>query len=508
MGKVDKALELAKEAFDKSKKIASSLEKMTNATVDGGINLAASTTKAVVNHSGNFIVHSITVLIYFGILILFYEQIFGFLNNYFFKSVLTLVDSLFSYMFFPELFLYVSTFMLFVMLLMAMLNVQEESYGFVKTIFKIIGGLFVLSLFVGFLMNSEQSPFVNNSASEVLEQRSFSFMERVSCFVKDYSSCKEELENTRDVSSTSLASYNIVLQKVESYNYKDLKDYMIDGLKIQYDIESTGDLYLKEFKCYYDKISQETNFYTEDLNYYEVTQADVELFTYRCRGFSKKMFHNKTRDSKITIYPVLIFDLKSIISQELPVLNANKLSPDEINAELDSFVNEYTEFSDTGSKLMISSLTFEKQMPVILGDGKVTDRSFTITIGKKFSSFGKFMTGEVLGVVIPSALTSVKEVSKYIEKIQLDSEVHAIDFDVFDNEQFVQSMFQNKIVQSIEIDYLSTFYNSRSFEIKVNVPVGNIDEDGNPIADTPGEFPEDYEDPNREVSGVGPGIVG
>ena len=68
MTKVDKALEFANLALDKSKKIARALEKMTNATVDGGINLAASTTKAVVNHSGNFIVHSITVLIYFGIL--------------------------------------------------------------------------------------------------------------------------------------------------------------------------------------------------------------------------------------------------------------------------------------------------------------------------------------------------------------------------------------------------------------------------------------------------------
>ena len=261
---------------------------------------------------------------------------------------------------------------------------------------------------------------------------------------------------------------------------------------------------LKEFRCYHSSKLAKNLFYTEELGI-EIDDKNSGLKSYYCKNFKKSMFNNKTGDLKLKVYAVLIFDLKSTLTQQVPVLNSERMSESEIESEKEEFVKDYTDFLDTGSKLDIKSETFKKQMPIILGDNEATDRSFTIVIRKKVSSFGKFITGEVLDIRAPSSVVLTKEKSKYLGKIDLYDEVHGIDLDVEDNEEFVSNMNQKKIVQSFEIDYVSTFENSGTVELKVKVPEVLKDPEGNVIIE---DTTNNIDDPNREVSGIGPGIIG
>jgi hypothetical protein len=497
VGKAEFALKAAKAALDGTKKIKDGLAKMTEVSVRGAGAAYAARPQAIRSGSGfiNFLIYSIIFTIYGAIIFFNFIRVISFTN--------WTIDFVPDFVYFPEFFIWSLIIMLILIIPMEFLGVKKEKFEFLTSVGKLLLTLFILSFCFGWFLNSDNSPLTGENVGEVAATKTYSIMEQISCFKNDYSACKEKMEDTEVAKQSDNTVYNIRMEKPVISNYRDLSDYVADGMRVQFDIESSGDLILKEFRCYHTSKREENVFYSEELNI-EIDESNSGLLSYYCKDFSRDMFNDETGDLTLKIYPMLIFELKSTLTQQVPVLNANKMSESAIDNEKKDFVNDYTDFTDTGSKLDIKSESFKKQMPVILGDGKNTDRSFTVVIKKKVSSFGKFITGEVLDVRVPSSLILKKEKSSYIEKIDLYDEVHGIELDVEDNEEFGSSMTLDKIVQSFEIDYVSTFENSGTVELKVKVSEFEKDSDGNDII-----YEENsIDDPNREVSGIGPGIVG
>lgn len=497
MGKGELALKAAKAALDGTKKIKDGLAKMTEVSVRGAG--AAYAAKPQMAKAGSnfidFIIYSIIFVIYGAIIFFNFIRVISFTN--------WTIDFVPDFVYFPEVFVWSLVIMLLVIIPMEFLGVKKEKFEFLISVGKLLLTLFILSFCFGWFLNSDNSPLTTDNIGEAAAVKSYSVFDQISCYIKDYSACKEKVDSTEIAVQSESTVYNVRMEKPIISNYKDLNNYVVDGMRVQFDVESSGDLILKEFRCYHTSKTEKNVFYSEELNI-EIDESNSGLLSYYCEDFSRDMFNNKTGDLTLKVYPMLIFELKSTLTQQVPVLNTNKMSELEIDNEKKDFVKDYTDFSDTGSKLDISSESFKKQMPVILGDGVSTDRSFTIVIKKKVSSFGKFITGEVLDVRVPSSLVLKKEMSSYIEKIDLYDEIHGIELDVEDNEEFGSSMDQDKIVQSFEIDYVSTFENSGTVNLKVKVSEVEKDSYGNDII-----YEENsIDDPNREVSGVGPGIIG
>jgi hypothetical protein len=495
MASVSDAYKIAKSAVDGTKKIKETLADMKSVSVAGAS--AGFATKAQPVKSGfsfvDSLIFTIIFLIYGAIIFFNFIRVIDVTN-----WTIELVP---DFVYFPEVFVWGAVFMLLIFIPMEFLGVKKEKFEFLESVGKLLLFSFVLSFCFGFFLNSDSSPINEENFGEAAAAKSYSVFDQIGCFMKDYAACKEKVENTETAKQSDNTNYNIKFEKPVISNYKDFSDYKEDGLRVQFDIESSGDLILKEFRCYHTSKKEDNLFYSEDLGI-EVDDKNSGLKSYYCKNFDKSMFDEKTGDLILKVYAVLIFDLKSTLTQQVPVLNSEKMSDSEIDNEKEDFVKDYTDFVDTGSKLDVKAETFKKQMPVILGDNDVTDRSFTIVIRKKVSSFGKFISGEVLDYRVPSSLNFLKCTG--CEKIDLYDEVHGIDLDIEDNEEFVSSMSQKKIVQSFEIDYISTFENSGTVELKVNIPEVKLDSDGNEIIDSTNV----EDDSNREVSGIGPGIVG
>lgn len=490
------AYKIAKKTIDKTNDIEESLKKMTQVSVSnaGNSNPAKFNTVKTTNSLVNGIIYLLLFIIYFGFIFLNLDRVLKW-SNY-------VVDLLPEFLFYPEFFVLGLVGLLFLFIPMEVLGAKDGKFELLETLLKIIAVLFFFSFVLGYFFNGGIEPEESDVLVESTSQKTFSIFDQIGCYMKDYKACAEKVKNTDSATQSDLSVYNIKLVKPVISNYKSLTDYNEDGVRFQYDIESSGDLVLKEFRCYHTSKKVENVFYSENLNL-EIDDKNSGLKTFYCNNITQSMFNEKSGDLKINIYPMLIFDLKSTITQEVPVLNRNKLSDSEFEIENENFVKDYSSFVDTGSKLDISSESFKKQMPVVLGDEESTDRSFTIVIKKKISSFGRFQSGEVLDIRIPSSLTSKKEISKYLGKIELYDEIHGIDFDVFDNEEFGANMNQKKIVQNLDIDYVSTFANSGTVEIRINVPKIKKDENGNVIIPK-----EDQEDIKRDDNGVGGCISG
>ena len=498
MVSINEVAKISKKAIDGTKKIEDTLSEMKNVSVASASAGFAAKPQPV--KSGTSFVDSLIFLVIF--------LIYGAIIFFNFIRVIDVtnwtINLVPEFVYFPEIFVWSAIIMLLIFIPMEVLGVKKGKFELLESIGKLVLFCFVLSFCFGFFLNSDNSPINEENVGEAATAKSFSIFDQISCYMKDYSACKEKIENTETAIKSDNTNYNIKFEKPVISNFKDFEDYRDDGLRVQFDIESSGDLILKEFRCYHSSKLAKNLFYTEELGI-EIDDKNSGLKSYYCKNFKKSMFNNKTGDLKLKVYAVLIFDLKSTLTQQVPVLNSERMSESEIESEKEEFVKDYTDFLDTGSKLDIKSETFKKQMPIILGDNEATDRSFTIVIRKKVSSFGKFITGEVLDIRAPSSVVLTKEKSKYLGKIDLYDEVHGIDLDVEDNEEFVSNMNQKKIVQSFEIDYVSTFENSGTVELKVKVPEVLKDPEGNVIIE---DTTNNIDDPNREVSGIGPGIIG
>ncbi len=495
------AYRIAKKTIDKTNDIEKSLKQMSQVSVSSANNSNPTKYSAVktTNSFVNGIVYLLLFIIYFGVLFFNLDRILG-LSNYF-------IELLPEFLFYPEFFVLSLVGLLFAFIPMEVLGVKDGKLELLGTLLKIVGVLFFFSFVLGYFFNGGVQPEDTDILVESANQKTFTIFDQIGCYMRDYKACVEKVKDTDTATQSDLSVYNIKLVKPVISNYKKLNEYNDDGLRVQYDIESSGDLVLKEFRCYHSLKKVENMFYSESLNL-EIDEKNSGLKTFYCQNISQPMFDEKSGDLKINIYPMLIFELKSTITQQVPVLNLNKMSESEFEIESDNFVREYSSFVDTGSKFDVSSESFKKQMPVVLGDDESTDRSFTVVIKKKISSFGRFQSGEILDIRIPSSLSSRKEVSKYLGKIDLYDEIHGIDFNVFDNEEFGVNMNQKKIVQNLDIDYVSTFANSGLVEIRVNVPEVKKDSNGNVI-----ESEEDKQINNNNeqeyISAVdGTGIVG
>jgi hypothetical protein len=498
MVSINEIAKISKKAIDGTKKIEETLSDMRGVSV-AGANAGFAAKPKPIKSGTSFVdnlIYTVIFLIYGAVLLFNLIRVID-VTNWTIKVVA-------EFVYFPEIFVWGAVFLLLFFIPMEVLGVKKGKFEFLESVGKILLFCFVLSFCFGYFLNSDNSPINEENVGEAAATKSFSVFDQNSCYMKDYSACKEKVENTETAKQSDNTHYNIKFEKPVISNFKDFEDYRDDGLRVQFDIESSGDLILKEFRCYHTSKKEENLFYTEELGF-EIDDKNSGLKSYYCKDFKKSMFKNKTGDLKLKIYAVLIFDLKSTLTQQVPVLNSGKMSESEIDDEKKDFVKDYTDFLDTGSKLDIKSETFKKQMPVILGDSENTDRSFTIVIRKKVSSFGKFITGEVLDIRVPSSLVLTKEKAKYLGKIDLYDEVHGIDLDVEDNEEFAQSMNQKKIVQGFEVDYISTFENSGTIELKVKVPEVAKDVEGNVVVE---DTTNTIDDPNREVSGIGPGIIG
>jgi len=467
MSKIGKLLEEIKTNSSREKKIEKTLKKLTeNANIEKGGQAVQTTQKIPVKTSNTLASAIIHIPIYILILYLI-VMYFSTLGEWVFFGVnfLPIPTGSVSIMSWLVSFMIVGTAILF------MFGFSEKKEQFaIKELEIIVVVFFLLMLFTFFFANTTEAQERRDITLAQSERNVGNFFTEMGCLFTGSKTCVEEKLNADSATKSDVLNYNVKFIEPVSSVKRDVAYYTEKDIKVQFEIESTKDLIVEKLDCYYNSKKKENLFDTITINE-EIKTQNSGIHTWYCRNFTSIKLEDQTLQ-EITIYPVLTLKLNSVINHEVPIINYGLFTQrrgvtnedNEYYDLINYFAGDYESFKDSTAKLDVSS-TFKTQLPIVIGDGETTDRSFAIYIKKGINNFGKFKSGEVKDITIPVSLKLDGNKESYLEKIEFDNEVYEIDFRLEDNEEL---KFDNeKIVQNIEVVFETIFEKSGTQTIKV-----------------------------------------
>ena len=446
--------------------IFSDMEEMRKLTKENTkVSVASSATSRVNSPSifGNTLLAILISLGYFWILFfyIFNERSSLYIGGFIDFIIIFLNE----YMFRADIFVWALVLFLFIFILMVIFKASDKKIKGFMNVFYFILFVGVILLGVGYFDTStlEGQENIEEFGSEAGSVTSgyFDKIKQIFCDAGLRDDCVEEVEG-KVVETTDDFPYLLRFEEDKNPLIVEMNNLDSESIIANYDVVARGDLVIKEFKCYINSKKEENLFYSKPLDV-TIKEDSYEPIFYSCLNFTDKLIKRELLEYKdrqeVKIIPVLVVDLYSTITQEVPVIDYNMYKEEfgarEMKNKWLEFSDKHQEIKDVSGKIRVES-TFYDKLPIILGDDNKQKRPHSLIFEKLSSvSFGRFSQGEITKVEFPSSLISDKEENFYFGKYDLKDGKKRVDFFVTDNEDF--EMNQKEIIQYINIDYTSTF---------------------------------------------------
>ena len=272
----------------------------------------------------------------------------------------------------------------------------------VLVIFALIGWY---TNFSNYYTPEEQQQYVNN----VIDKQTSGFKEATKClFTVDPNCWREKNEPEEQVQETDRTNYEILFKKPYEYT-KTIEKWKESEQFVEYEIASSGDMYLQKFECYAKEVKDENLFHSEDLQNEEMNTKGAKIpKTYKCNFAELQVEEN---DNEITIIPVLTYTLNTKYTFNLPVLSQemffeekgyNKetygelIYPDRNTIEYMEDTNNEPTFTSTNDAVTLDISRISNKFPLIYGNSEPEEVPIALSFDGSSTKFGKLETFELI----------------------------------------------------------------------------------------------------------------